>query len=562
MTCSYSKEFSASAFTSVENVFIYEYLPVSSGDAVRVYLYGLYLCQNPEQDKSIEDIAAALNLSESDIVDFFTYWEEFGLVNVLSREPLEVRYLPIRTSYANKTRKFKAEKYTDFTKGVQAIIPSRMISTTEYTEYFNIMETYAVKPDAMLMIVKYCADLKGNDIGYKYISKVAKDFGNRGITTVEKIEKELESYVLRTSELSKILKALSLKRKPEIEDLNLLKKWTHELNFDVSNIVFAAGKIKKGSMEKLDEFLLELYSVKAFSKEEIESHVSTRQKARDLAVRINKTLSIYMDVIDTVVDTYTNKWLSYGFTDEALLFVATECFKQGKNTLRDMDELLDDLRNRGHVTVTSISDYFEGVKKTDEFISKMLITAGLSRRPTDWDRENVKTWKTWNFSTEMILEAAKIAAGKSQPIPYITAVLSNRKNKGVFSPADIGGVTVSAHENTQEEYNKEYERRRALALTRAQRNVETALDLEGFAQIYSRMNSIERDLAFAEINGNTETLEKLENEKAELYAKARSTLRKADLELEDLSPKYACEKCKDTGYVGTHRCDCFDKKVQ
>ena len=25
--------------------------------------------------------------------------------------------------------------------------------------------------------------------------------------------------------------------------------------------------------------------------------------------------------------------------------------------------------------------------------------------------------------------------------------------------------------------------------------------------------------------------------------------------------KYECEKCGDTGYVGTHRCDCFEKKV-
>jgi phosphoenolpyruvate synthase/pyruvate phosphate dikinase len=50
MTCTYSKEFSISGFTDVENAFISEYLPVSSGDAVKVYLYGLFLCQNPKLD--------------------------------------------------------------------------------------------------------------------------------------------------------------------------------------------------------------------------------------------------------------------------------------------------------------------------------------------------------------------------------------------------------------------------------------------------------------------------------------------------------------------------------
>ena len=40
----FSKDFTANMFTSVENQFITKYLPQANGDAVRVYLYGLYLC--------------------------------------------------------------------------------------------------------------------------------------------------------------------------------------------------------------------------------------------------------------------------------------------------------------------------------------------------------------------------------------------------------------------------------------------------------------------------------------------------------------------------------------
>lgn len=561
MTCSYSKEFSASAYTNVENVFIYEYLPVSPGDAVRVYLYGLFLCQNKEFDQSLEDIAKNLNLTTEEVVDSFNYWEEFGLLNIVSEEPFTVQYLPIRSVYTGKPRKYKAEKYSDFSKGVQALIPGRMISTGEYTEYFSIMETYGIKPDAMLMIVKYCVDRKGTDIGYKYISKVAKDFGNRGIVTVDGVEKELSSYVLRTAEIEKILKALSLRRQPEIEDLTLLKKWTQELNFEVESIVFAASKIKKGSMQKLDEFLVELYSIKSFTKSEIDAYVTNKQKVFELAVRINKALSIYMDVIDTVIDTYTNKWLSYGYNEDALLFIANHCFKQGKNSLQDMDELIEILRNRGYIDLSSVNDYFESVKNADDFIKKFLLTAGVNRRPNPWDRENLNTWKAWNFSEEMILEAAKMSAGKSSPIAYVNAILGNWKNKGVFNPSDIGGVTATTQDNSQETYNREYERRRAVAISRAQANMEKAMSINGFPDLYARLNSIEKDLAFAEIGGNKSALEILEKEKVDLYVKVRSTLRNAGLTLEDLSPKYACEKCKDTGYVGTHRCDCFDKKV-
>ena len=158
MTCSYSKEFSTASFTDVENAFICEYLPFSSGDTVKVYLYGLFLCQNPKFDQSLSEIAKVLNMQESAVADCFSYWEELGLVNVLSKEPYTVQYLPIRSSSSGKPKKYNAEKYTDFTKTLQAIIVDRMISTSEYSEYFSIMETYSISPDAMIMIVNYLTD--------------------------------------------------------------------------------------------------------------------------------------------------------------------------------------------------------------------------------------------------------------------------------------------------------------------------------------------------------------------------------------------------------------------
>ena len=560
MTCSYSKEFSSSAFTNVENEFVSQYLPVSSGDAVKVYLYGLFLCQKPKFDQPLSEIADTLQMSEEEILNCFNYWEEFGLVSVISKEPLSIQYQPIRSFSSSKPKKIKAEKYTDFSKSLQAILPDRMISTSEYTEYFSIMEIYSIKPEAMLMIVKYCADRKGADIGYRYISKVAKDFGNRGITTIEKVEKELSTYVLRTATIESILRALKLRRQPEIEDLTLLKKWTNELHFETENIIFAATKLSKGNMAKLDEFILELYSMKSFSKEEIGEHMSRKKEVYDLAVKINKSLSIYVEVLDPVVDTYTKKWISYGFVEETLLFIANHCFKTGKNSLQDMDELLEYLRSRGFIDLSSVSDYFEQLKLTDEFLSKMLKTAGINRRPTPWDRENLSMWKTWNFSEEMIIQAASLSAGKSSPMAYMNGILSNWKNNGIFTISSVP-EKPAFDANSQENYNMEYERRRALAVSRAQKNLDKAMQLEGFSNLYGRINGMEKELAFAEFSNNHETYTRLENEKAELLSNIETLLKTINLSMDDLSPKYACEKCNDTGYVGTHRCDCFDKKV-
>ncbi len=561
MSFSFSKEFSKSSWTSIENSFITEYLPTAGDNAVKVYLYGLFVCNNPDKNLSVEDMAKNLNLSVDVVKDCFLYWEEFGLCTILSQEPFTVQYLPISTQSC-KLKKYKPEKYTDFTKGLQILLPTRMISTSEFTEYFNVMETYNIKPEAMLMIVKYCVDRKGNDIGFKYISKVAKDFGARDITTADKVEKELSSYVLRTGEIARILQALSIKRQPDFEDAKLFKKWTQELHFEPENIVFVAKNIKKGNVNKLDEVIHKLYSSKCFSKEEISTYFKSKEEVYNLAVKINKSLAIYVEVLDQEIDTYINKWLSYGFTDQTLVFIAQNMFVENKNTLADMDDFIEYLRGRGFIDLSSVNDFFEQRKQGDDFIKKLLATIGVNRRPTPWDRENLSMWKSWNFTEEMILEAGKLSSGKSSPVAYMNGILSNWKNNGVFTLEKMEvAVTSASKENSQEEYNREYERRRSIAVSRAQKNTELAMGIDGVSKILSRLNSIEKDLAFAEIANDTTALNNFEMEKSELINKVNGLLKPLKINLTDLSPKYACEKCNDTGYVGTHRCDCYDKKV-
>ena len=158
----------------------------------------------------------------------------------------------------------------------------------------------------------------------------------------------------------------------------------------------------------------------------------------------------------------------------------------------------------------------------------------------------------------MILQAATLAAGKTSPLPYMNGVLSNWKNKGVY---DLNGAKDENENLTQEDYNREYARRRTIAVSRAQKNLERAQTLEGFQKLYERLFGIEKDLAFAEIANDEKEISSLTEEKADITVKAEKLLSEIGLTFSDLSPKYACDKCNDTGYVGTKKCDCFDKKV-
>lgn len=110
-------------------------------------------------------------------------------------------------------------------------------------------------------------------------------------------------------------------------------------------------------------------------------------------------------------------------------------------------------------------------------------------------------------------------------------------------------------------YDDEYTRRRSFAVYVAQRNEERAKKIDGVKDYLSRLGGIEKELAEAELCNNIVLFNNLNTEKSELISKVNELLKPLKIDITDLSPKFFCSKCNDTGYVGTHRCDCFNKKA-
>ena len=453
--CAFSKEFNQNSITSIDNKFIDLYLPIATGDAVKVYLYGLFLCKSDEEI-SVDSFTKNINMSLEDVINCFRFWEEFGIVNIISEEPFSVKYLPIT---GQKPKKYNPEKYTGFNKALQVLIPDRMITPNEYSAYFSLMEEHSIKPEAMLMIIKYCVDLRGKNIGFRYILKVANDFASRGITTDSKIEKELSDYTVKSADLYEIFAIINPNSKPEIDDLNFYKKWTLELKFSKNAIITCATKSKAKNMQKLDREISLLYSAKRFSPEEIESYYKEKKRITELAYSINKTLSIYVEVIDPVIENYVFPWTNKGYDEDSLIFIANYCFKKNRRSLEGMNEVVEKLYKNGLITVNAIAEFIKSTTKDDEFIKNLLSIVGLSRRPTEWDKQNLQTWRNWHFSDEMILEATKLSVGKNNPLSYVNAILSEWKSEGIFSvekiPTKVNADKPSKSDFMTRTYTKE-----------------------------------------------------------------------------------------------------------
>ena len=554
------------SFTDVENKFITKYLPILEPIAVKVYLYALYLCQNGHSSYTLSDLAASLEISEERAEEYFKYLEEFELVSIVSTSPFEVKILEAENVYG-KPKKYKPEKYADFTKNVQNILSGRMISVDEYREYFYFMEDEGFDEDALVMIINYCVSLKDNAIGFNYIKKVIKSFAQDKITTAKKVDERLSDYTSTTPALIKLFNELSIHKKPDISDDKYYKKWTSELGFEDDAIICAAKNFKVKSCDKIDLALEELYKNRKFDVKEIQDYCKNKNSLYTLAHNIAKNLGVYMQNSAPYVENYVSVWCNYGYTFYCLEKISSYCFKHGKNSFEDMNGFIVSLYDEGIITDESVNEYISTKDAQDKLLKKILETCGLTRKIVNWDRECLIRWKSWNFSDEMLFEAAKLSEGKSNPLAYMNAILSTWKSENVFTVDKITAPTHSQNDKnglgiTKAKIEHHFYELRHAAEDRAEAALAKAISDSEYGNIRRELNELSIELAFAEIKGESKALN-LSKRIEELEKKGDRRLAQLNIDKADFTPHYSCIHCNDTGYTADGKpCVCMKKFIE
>lgn len=431
--CKFSNELIISSSTAIDNLFINEFLPYAPESCVKVYLYGLYKCQNAESyDNTLENFSKVLGLSIEDVESAFLYWQEQGLVTVINVNPIEVKYLPLKSNYKN-TKLFNKDKYSAFNKQAQALIEGRMITPTEYAEYYTLIESLHIQPEALIMIIKYCTLLKNTSVGYAYILTVAKNWAYEGVLTAEAVENKLLEHEQAIGDVKEILKLLGAKRNASFEEKQLLIKWKKDFGFTLDLILYVAKQMqKKGGIERLDKKLTKYFELKLFSVAEIEHYETNKEDLIKLAKTITKTIGVYYESLENVIDVYLNSWAQMGYSAEMLVLIADFCFKHGIKNLDGMNQTVLQFYKLGLVSKNAIEQYFNDVLHSENEIRDILDKLKLSRLVNSWDRDFYRTWTyVWNFSKEVINYACTLSVGKIQPINYMNKILSTWKQNEV-----------------------------------------------------------------------------------------------------------------------------------
>ena len=457
------------SFTVIDNIFFNEFLPQATGDDVKVYLYCLNLCNNPNiEDNNLDSICKVLSLTEEQVKSSCQYWQEMGLIQIVSMSPFEIRFLPIRThSGSNKIR--HPERYSDFNDQMNKVISGRMITPTEFNEYYSLIETYHFEPDALILIAKYCTQIKSNSIGYPYILAVARNFANDGLKTFESVERKFLEQEKSSVEIKQVLSALGLSREADLEERNLYLKWTNNFGFTQGVIVeVAKSQKRRGGFVKLDELLTKYYEQKLFTIQEIQNYSSIREGLFETAREVCSIIGVYYQVYENVVDTYISDWTNKGYEKDSLIFIANYCFKQSIRTLDGMNVVIQKFYKLGLITLESIKQYISNIIENDEIIKEILDIFGLLRSVSSNDREMFRTWTTsWGFTEEQILEVAKLLKNSGYNLSYMNKTLSSLNNLGIKDSKEIEKYITNLSQNqskpkknyntdiTTREYSKE-----------------------------------------------------------------------------------------------------------
>lgn len=423
-----SRELNENGVTLVDNAFIYSYMPDAPAEAVKVYLYGL---ATANRDNAIEDIALEMGLEVVQVAKIFDYWREQGLVRIISDSPLMVEYLPVNGGN-RYLKKYKPEKYEEFNKDLQDLFKDQQLTPNKYLAFIDVIEEYKMQPNAMLLIAKYCVKYKGDRVHTNYVVAVAKDWAASGTLTVKDVDKRLKEIELLSDVIREVFVALKLKSMPDIRDKELYIKWNNSWGYDHESILFVAGTVKRGGMDRLDSTLDKYYRKGIFTLEAIKEQKKYIEKAQDTALSTLKNLGLYYDNIEPVIDVYISVWFDKGFDSDAIILLAKYAFKRGIKSLEAMDNIINKFYKLGYVTVKGINEYIGLMIEKDNKIKALITLIGSSRRVSEADRQFYDVWNSvWGFEQDMLECAARMAVGKAHPFQYMNATLSRWKNEGI-----------------------------------------------------------------------------------------------------------------------------------
>lgn len=280
--------------TSIENIFIEDYMPVADGNFVKVYFYAYKNKDSEGADIGLDNnkIARNLGLTLSDVDRAWKYWESEGVIEKILYEDhsydikfKNLRKLYLSSIYGNakpKVEKSREETLLDSISNndrVRAMYANidyymrRQTTPNEKMEILSWISEYNTSPDIIELAFEYYTGTK-KKASVNYIRAIIISYYDKRLTTLEEVEAEIEKSDFKYVRKNKILRRLGMQYRAVSEaEIDLINSWydEHKLSEELIGAALdRTASIKNPSINYVNSILLKWKELGINSVDEIE----------------------------------------------------------------------------------------------------------------------------------------------------------------------------------------------------------------------------------------------------------------------------------------------------
>ena len=445
--------------TPVQNMFIEEILPKLTGDAVKVYLYGLKCCYYPPRNSSMEAFAQTLGMEQSEVMKCLSLLEKNGVLRKISDQP--PKYVFFNQLYNAFTQSGTPEaalirSNQAFINRVNALFEGRQIlREPEYTFLYDWIDTLGFSQDAVFIFLQHELKKTGpkKRVSFARLDKEIAAWYQEGAVTLESAESYARSLTQRYTGAERVLRIFNIRRAPDYGEEVLYEKWIR-WGFSEEAIDLAAKSIDSASspsLKYLDRILEDCRENGVFSAEDMQKAFTQREENRAQTREVLRVFGSVNRVSEELVSLY-RQWRDLGFSHSMILKAARFTVRRGQRSMQDLDRFLHLLAGMDVKDESSFDTFRSDEGKVQSLLQEM----GSEQHPTLTDINRYRALIRSGKTDEELTELAGKARGASVPMAYFLRLAQGGSGEVPAKETSRGGKRVSGQTFAmQREYSEE-----------------------------------------------------------------------------------------------------------
>lgn len=386
-----TKENPIHSSTVVDNAFITGFLPILSGDAVKVYLYGLMLCSS--SDRNSTDIETALGMSKESILDSFRILSANGLVRLIESGSVHVQYL--NANEVAIEQPLPSGKYSELIKQLQAVLGTRNLNGTELQKIYDWIEIFHFEPDAAIEIVRHSIEIKGSKVNINYMDAIAKRFAAERFLTYDQVH---EAFTIETDSMTgaaAILKRWNISRRPTADEFELYNKWKNQWKFTDEVINLACREVvssDRPTFRYLDAILQSYHDNGCITPESIRKLSIEQDLIFDIAQQILSRCGLSSHRSTVEQRQQVELWYKQWRIDPEMMYYAAELSSGSTRPFADTKKKIKQWHDMGIGTLNAAKEYVDRQQNS--------YTPGVQKRKTN----RALSYKQHSYTAEQLAE--------------------------------------------------------------------------------------------------------------------------------------------------------------